>query len=217
MVGKWMSGGAALAVSVGLVGVIAMPAGAVAPASAATTRVGTSVRRLAVVGTITPAVEREVRSLRSVRDLVTLPASTRRMVTTPAVEVVSWQRVPIGAASYSSGNSKVGRGCFDAWVSRSRKNVFGWVLMTAKTTIHNWCNDGRRITSSPTVVRSVNGHWGWSGCSWNNSYQGWLSGRTRYGAGGYAQFAFGDTCFSAQMQLRNEVQVQGNGRYYWWN
>jgi hypothetical protein len=175
-----------------------------------------SVTRLAPTGRVSDAVRREVAGVRSERDVAPLSVRARRRVTTPVVEVTEYRKV-LERATYGSGSGKVGRGCYRVWVKRTRRNVFGWVLMTAQTTIRNWCNNGRTITSQPTVVRTQNAHWGWSSCGWVSEYSGWLRSRTRFGAGGYARYAYADSCFTAQMRLRNELQVQGDGRWFWWN
>jgi len=187
------------------------------PGAAASVSSSRTVKRLVAVGHVSDAVRREVAGVRNVRDVQRLSVRAQRRVRTPVVEVTEYRKVPETVDTYGSGRGRVKRGCYRVWVTRTRKNVFGWTLITAKTTIRNWCNNGKRITSSPTVTRSLKGQWGWSACGWADSYSGWLRGRARYGAGGYGQFAYADSCFVPQAQLRNELQVQGDGRWFWWN
>jgi hypothetical protein len=201
----------------------ALVAGAVlaAPGAAGAANAPSGTQRRSVVSTLggAPAVpaalRREARGVRRVEDLERVSAPARRLVTTPTHEVTTYTKaVP---RQYGSGAGKVKRGCYVATVTRTRKNALGWTLVRARTQIRNWCHDGRRITSTPTVTRSLKAHWGWGSCGWHDDYAGWLRERTRYGAGGYGRFAYGDTCFAPQVQLRNEMQVQGDGKYFWWN
>jgi hypothetical protein len=158
----------------------------------------------------------EAQSVKSVADLRDVSAAARSLVTTPTVEIVKTRRVASGSAStFASGTSKARKGCSDVWLSTTRVNAFGDVLMSARTTIRNWCADGRRVTSRPTVQRSVTAHWGWSVCGWNAAYAGWLRDGLRYGAGGNPTFAYGASCASAQPQMHHDVQVKGDGTYAW--
>jgi hypothetical protein len=207
----------ALAAGVLAIAVVLVDGSVAAYASSPTaTSVATAVRQLRSRPTVPSGVRKEVARVKSPGDLRRVSARARELIRTPVVEETATQRIE-PPATYGSGGKALGRGCYDVWVTRTRRNVFGWTLTSARTEIRNWCNDGRRITSSPTVVRSQQGHWGWATCGWNGAYRGWLRSRTRYGAGGYALFALGDSCFAPQVQLRNELQVFGDGRYYWWN
>jgi hypothetical protein len=141
------------------------------------------------------------------------------LVITPTVEVVQVQRrVPGttgGGHQMASGSGKARPGCYDVTLTTMRRNVFGSVLMEAKTTVRNWCTDGSRITSSPTVQRSLRARWGWSACGWDADYAGWLHTATRFGAGGDAMFAYGSSCAGAQRQSHHDVQVHGDGTHTW--
>ncbi len=180
------------------------------------------IRRVAIAATtfISAEVRRELDAVDSEEDLQQVSDDARRVATTATHEVtetITGEQTPneagIGVAR-GSGSGYQPPGCYWVKVTRVLQNQVGWDLVRAESTIHNWCHNGSRITSSPTPVRYQNAYWGWVGCGWSSTYQGWLSDGWRYGMGGYAKFAYGNTCFAPQVQLRNELQVYGNGNWY---
>jgi hypothetical protein len=175
-----------------------------------------SVAAAPAVPKVTAARWDEAQSIGSLAELRQASSAARRLVTTPTVELVQGGRhVPGTSAGDAAGPGKVKPGCYDVWLSTTKLNAFGWVLMYQRTTIRNWCTDGVRITSRPTVQRSAQSYWGWTGCGLSNDYTGWLHGSTRFGAGGDSMFVNGSSCSGAAAHLHHDVQVQGDGTYKW--
>jgi hypothetical protein len=182
-----------------------------------------AVAALAAAGSTGPAVPKIssktwnwAHDITSPAQLRGAPARVYALVTTPTVEVVTIRREgPDAKDPYLGGHAKAPRGCSDVWLSTIRLNVFGAVLMQARTTIRNWCTDGKHIVSQPTVQRSVSGKWGWVPCGWDDDYAGWLHMTTRFGAGGDALFAYGNSCAGARPQSHHDLQVHGDGTFDW--
>jgi hypothetical protein len=197
--------GAAVAAAAAVVAVLTAAAAAVSAVPAAP-----------AVAKVTAARWDEAQSISSLAELRDASAAARRLVTTPTVELVQGGRhVPGTAAGDAAGPGKVKPGCYDVWLSTTKLNAFGWVLMYERTTIRNWCTDGVRITSQPTVQRTTQSYWGWTSCGLTNDFAGWLHASTRFGAGGDALFANGTSCSGAAAHLHHDVQVQGDGTYKW--
>jgi hypothetical protein len=165
---------------------------------------------------VTAARWDEAQSIGSMAELRAASSAARRLVTTPTVELVQGGRHVPGTSAYdAAGPGKVKPGCYDVWLSTTKLNAFGWVLMYQRTTIRNWCTDGLRITSRPTVQRTTQSYWGWTSCGLSNDFAGWLHTSTRFGAGGDAMFVNGTSCSGAAAQLHHDVEVQGDGTYDW--
>lgn len=172
---------------------------------------------------LSAAERREARGIRSEADLQHASPNVRAAFVLPVEErvvVVSGPmeepRAGLGV-SRGSGDGFVGlSGCHWARVTNTNQNWFGTTLQRAERTIHNWCLSNGVISSSPTVSTYTNAYWGWVTCGWNNEYSGWLWDEVRYGTGGYARYAYANTCAMPQRQHRAEIQVQSNGFYYWW-
>jgi hypothetical protein len=148
--------------------------------------------------------------VRSAADLARVSDEAKSLVTTPTVQVVAVHRV-LTSVTPLPGGGRVR--CFDVSIETTRLNTFGRSLMRAKTALKNWCSDGTRISSIPTVRRAQTGFFGWQGCGWNGEYAGWLLGRTIYGAGGNARFVNGANCALAEPQLLNTLTVKADGTY----
>jgi hypothetical protein len=192
----------------GLVGCF-VAAAAVVSSTAAVAAGGSSVRQ------VSAATWTEAEAVSTMADLTAASERARSLVVTPTVEIVEARRRVPGQTAVAASSKKTRPGCYDVWLSTKRLNVFGDVLMSTTTMVRNWCHDGTRITSSPTVQRSVVARWGWSACGWDGEFAGWLHTATRYGAGGDALFAYGDSCASAQPQSHHDVQVHGDGTFQW--
>jgi hypothetical protein len=196
-----------------LVGCLAVVAIAAAGSTAAVAAGGSGVRQ------ISAATWNEAARVSTMAELRAASARARSLVVTPTVEVVQIQRWVPGTTGpghqMASGSGKARPGCHDVTLTTTKRNVFGSMLMQAKTTVRNWCTNGVRITSSPTVQRSLVGRWGWSACGWDGAFAGWLHASTRFGAGGDALFAQGGSCAAARPQSHHDVQVHGNGTHTW--
>ncbi len=165
------------------------------------------------VKTVSAATWNAAASVHSAADLARVSSAARSLVVTPSIEIAQVRRtVPGTTQPYVPGR---GPRCADVTLTTVRRNVFGAVLMTAKTTVRNWCFNGTTVTSEPTVQRSTSATMGWSTCGWDDDYAGWLQARSRFGAGGDARFALGRSCAGASAQLHNDVEVQGDGHYSW--
>ncbi|MCU1426308.1 MAG: hypothetical protein JWL83_308 [Actinomycetia bacterium] len=194
--------------------------GCVVAAAAVASALGSGAAVAAGSGGTVPTVAAftwtQAKSVRSAADLAGVSGGARALVTTPTIEVAQIRRYVSGTMrGYGAGAGKAGHGCSDVTLTTTRMNAFGAVLTSAKTTVRNWCNNGVSVTSEPTVQRSMTAQLGWSACGWDNDYAGWLHGHDRYGAGGNALFALGNSCAGAAPQLHNDVQVQGDGQYHW--
>jgi hypothetical protein len=200
---RWFGGAVAAVVAVGAVSTATIAA----VASTVTAR---------AVPKVTAARWDEAQSISSPAELRAASSTARRLVTTPTVELVQGGRhVPGTLAGDAAGPGKVKPGCYDVWLSTTKLNALGAVLMYQRTTIRNWCTDGVRITSRPTVQRSTQAYWGWRNCGLTNDYTGWLHTSTRYGTGGDARFANGSSCSNAAVHLHHDIQVHGDGTYKW--
>ncbi len=197
---RWVGGAVVSAVAV-----VAVSAAAItASASAATAP---------AVPKVTAARWDEAQSIGSMAELRAASATARRLMTTATVELVQGGRhVPGTLAGDAAGPGKVKPGCYDVWLATTKLNALGRVLMYQRTTIRNWCTNGVRITSRPTVQRSTQSYWGWRYCGLANAYTGWLHASTRYGTG--ALFANG-SCAGAAVHLQHDIRVQGDGTYKW--
>jgi hypothetical protein len=193
-------------------GVGATPASAATSAPASTTR---EVRPLEYVGTIPKAVQREIATVDSVDDLARISPAARKVIQTPAIELIESGKASDARATYASGSGITPAGCNIVWVSRKRLNVIGWVLMSAKTTVYNWCHNAHVITSTPTVQRSMRAGWGFGRCGWDNAYSGWRRDRVRFAAAGDAQFALNGVCTGRIREIHSELQIYGSGNYSW--
>jgi hypothetical protein len=171
------------------------------------------VRVLATVK-IPPEVRREIDTVDSVDDLARVSPAARKIIQAPAVEVIEAGKAV--DPRLASGSGKAGPGCYQAWVSRKRQNVLGWVLMSSKTTVRQWCNNGTVITSQPTVQRTIRARWGYQLCGTFNTYERFFgAGRVRYGATGTAEFALTGQCDTQPKLIRNTINVYGNAMYLW--
>jgi hypothetical protein len=171
------------------------------------------------VRTVAAPVWTEAQSVHTAAGLARVSPAARALATRPVIETVEIKHGAPGTlartSAYSTGGSRTIPGCGDVVLTTIRRNAFGLALMTARTTVRNWCNTGTAITSEPTAQRSVSTSLDWLACGWNNDYAGWLQGRTRFGVGGDAMFARGTSCAGATPQMHNEIEVLGNGEYHW--
>jgi hypothetical protein len=188
------------------------PATAASPAATSTTKV---VRRLARTQAIPPAVQREIDTVHSVEDLLRVSAAARKVVQTPVVELIETGKTKV-PATLTTGAGKIGKGCYEVWVSHKRKNALGWVLMSAKTTVGNWCIDGANMKRWPTPRRTLSARWGWQACGWDRVFDGWTRGVARWASGADARFSLTASCSAAGWTtVHSEVQLYGNGKYTW--
>jgi hypothetical protein len=173
------------------------------------------VRALAAATNIPKSVQREIDSVDSVEDLARISPQARKIIQAPTVEVVEAGKATEAAGAYAAGTGKVGRACWRVWVSRKRQNQLGWVLMSAKTTVAQWCHNGTTIRSTPTVQRAMRGRWGYSFCAMRDAFAGFVNGRSRYHASADAAFVLGSGCRGTTKTIHSEMNVYGSGKYGW--
>jgi hypothetical protein len=167
---------------------------------------------------VSAAAWAEAQSVTTIADLRSVSARARALVTTPTIEIVKVRKVAAGEAvdmrTFGVGAGKTHAGCYDVWLSSTRRNALGDVVMQSTTTVRNWCTDGTRITPQPTVQRASRGYWGWSACGWDADYAGFVRGNAQWAAAGDAMFGYG-SCASAAPQSHHEIDVRGDGTYDW--
>lgn len=146
---------------------------------------------------LTPALMAEIRTVTSTADLDNISPAARRAIVTPMHSYTS----------FNTSTKYMKPGC-DSWtITRKRTNVLGWTLIEATQRLYNVCRSGDQITSSPTQIRYANGSWGWTACGWTATHDGWINQDRVYGAGGWARFAYANSCFAPQFQLGVEIQA----------
>jgi len=154
---------------------------------------------------LTPSLLAEIHSVTSESQLDSVSLDARRAIVTPAFAYTSLIRT----------SKTMSSGC-DRWsVTRKIKNVLGWTLIEATQKLYNVCRSGDEITSSPTQTRYANGSWGWAVCGWFATHDGWITQDRVYGAGGWAKFALGNSCFAPQYQLGVEIQADAPSKKWW--
>ncbi|MDE0803240.1 MAG: hypothetical protein OSA99_07935 [Acidimicrobiales bacterium] len=166
----------------------------------------------------TEAEYREARQARAGR-LDELSPKAREIVTTPieattVMEAVAQPREEESFRRAYGGHQ--GNGCWNLKVTKTTENGFGWVLTRAETTVLNYCISNDTFTTTPSTYRYTNAYWGWSTCGWSNTYSGWDGPWYLYRAAGIAKFAYADSCFSPQVQLRNEIAARHDGHWWYW-
>jgi hypothetical protein len=194
-----------------LAGTAAATATSTAPAGASPTRI---VRRLAYVGTIPKSVQQEIATVHKAADLAHVSAAARRVIQQPAIEVIESGKATDSPTTLAVGRGKLGKGCWQAWVSRKRENTLGWVLMSVKTAVRNVCSNGTRFTATPRTERTIRSRWGWTLCDVDDAFGGYRS-RTHYAATANVNFGLAGSCATAPKVVHSEMQVYANGRYSW--